>query len=184
MTCKLVIYIFSKFHFVNDHVRGRLVRMAYDRSPTYPVFASSALRQRGSGIGPLVAGVSSIVIPLATKYALPLGKEFVKHAIPEILDVFSGKKKAKAAFKSAAIKTAKKQLGAGRRRKKSSAKKKTTKKPKRSSYRGKKKKTTKRKTRKTTARKSTKKRQSRAKGKRIASNRKSFFRNVVSTEPF
>ena len=157
--------------------------MAYDRSPTYPVFASSALRQRGSGIGPLVAGVSSFVIPLATKYALPLGKEFVKHAIPEIIEVFSGKKKAKAAFRNAAIKTAKKQLGAGRTRKNKSVKKVTKKKQKASNCRGEQR-TTKRKTQKASARNSTNKRQSSAKGNRIASNRKSFFRNVVSTEPF
>ena len=94
-------------------------RMAYDY-PAYPVFASSSLRQRGSGVGPLVAGVSSVVLPIAKKYALPfakrVGKEFVRNAIPEIVDVVTGKTKAKAAVKRAAVKTVKKQLGAGGRR--------------------------------------------------------------------
>ena len=96
-----------------------------------PIFTSGTLRQRGAGIGSLVAGISSFVIPLARKYVVPVGRDFIRSAVPEILDVVSGKTKPKKALKRAAVNTAKKQLGSGKKRR-------TTKTSSTSSRRGKK----------------------------------------------
>ena len=148
--------------------------MAYDY-PTYPVFASSSLRQRGSGVGPLVAGVTSVILPLAKKYALQIakrvGKEFVRNAVPEIVDVVTGKTKAKAAVKRAAVKTVKRQLGGARRRKQQRKK-------------GRSGRTTKRKSKSTTVRRRTTKKKTRntKKTKRRYTNRDIF--SNLSGSPF
>lgn len=95
---------------------------------TLPVY-SGALRQRGAGIGSLLGGISRFVIPLARKYALPIGKEFIRNAVPELVNVLEGKSKPKSAIKRATIKTVRKQVGGGRRgvaRKTSKRKKRTT----------------------------------------------------------
>lgn len=80
-----------------------------------PVY-SGQLRQRGSGIGSLIGGVSSFVIPLAKKYALPIGRSFLRNAAPELLDVLAGKSKPRKALKRAALKTVKQQIGGGKKR--------------------------------------------------------------------
>ena len=54
-----------------------------------PVY-SGALRQRGAGIGALVAGVSTFAIPLARKYVVPIGREFIRNAAPELKKQIGG----------------------------------------------------------------------------------------------
>ena len=80
-----------------------------------PVY-SGALRQRGAGIGALAAGVSTFAIPLARKYVVPIGREFIRNAAPELINVIAGKTKPTRALKNAVLKTVKKQIGGGARR--------------------------------------------------------------------
>lgn len=75
-------------------------------------------RQRGRGLGALAQVVGRVAIPFAQKYLVPaakqIGKDFVQSAIPELGEVFKGKKKLKKALKSAGTKTLKKQVGSGK----------------------------------------------------------------------
>jgi hypothetical protein len=81
---------------------------------------SGPLRQRGAGFGALAAGVGSVAIPLLRRYAVPVvkrvGRQLLQAAIPELSAVIRGKKRGKAAIKSALKNTALKQLGGGKRR--------------------------------------------------------------------
>lgn len=97
-------------------------------------FFQGPLRQRGAGIGAILTGVKQFAIPLARRYVIPAGRELLRNAVPEILDIIAGKTKPKRAFKNAARKTVLKQMGGGRsraksRKKQSKPKRKTKKKP-------------------------------------------------------
>ncbi len=76
-------------------------------------------RQRGRGFGALATSVVRTTIPIIRKYLVPvakkIGRDIVETALPELHDVFSGKKSVKSALKTTA--TMKKQLGRGRKRK-------------------------------------------------------------------
>lgn len=81
------------------------------------VFRGATSRQYGAGLGSAVAfGVKNFVVPVAKKYGVPLAKNFLVSAAPEVLEVFGGRKKAKAAAKTVFRNTAKRQLGLGRSR--------------------------------------------------------------------
>ena len=76
-------------------------RIVANRS-TPNFYAGSTSRQYGSGVGAAIRlGLKSFVIPLAKRYGLPLAKNFLSSAAPEVLDLINGQKKPKAAFKSA-----------------------------------------------------------------------------------
>ena len=91
-------------------------RIVANRS-TPNFYAGSTSRQYGSGVGAAIRlGLKSFVIPLAKRYGLPLAKNFLSSAAPEVLDLINGQKKPKAAFKSAVKKTIKKQVGGKRLR--------------------------------------------------------------------
>ena len=116
----------------------------YTKQAQLPHFTSGYVRQRGSGIGALVAGVGRVALPFVSrvvipgartlaKYVLPtakkMGKEFISQALPEVVEVFAKRKSPKQALKSSISKTVTKQLGGGattRRRKGAKSKKKTT----------------------------------------------------------
>ncbi len=106
-----------------------------------PYFSGPA-RQRGSGIGALVAGISRFALPFAKQYVAPvakqLGRELFRQAVPELLDVVTKKKAPRQAIKQTLVKTTRKQLGRGRstrrrrrRRRQPSAVKTTNQRPKR-----------------------------------------------------
>ena len=81
-------------------------------------------RQRGRGFGALAQVIGRTAIPFLRKYVVPaakrIGADMLEFAVPEIGEVFSGRKNFKTAAKSVGKKTLKKQLGEGegsRRRK-------------------------------------------------------------------
>ena len=90
-------------------------------------YSGSTNRQYGSGLGSaLRLGLKSFVIPLAKRYGLPLAKNLVQNAAPEVLGILEGRTKPKAALKKTLRETVKKQIGSGRsrrKRKRSSTKK-------------------------------------------------------------
>ena len=90
-------------------------------------YSGSTNRQYGSGLGSaLRLGLKSFVIPLAKRYGLPLAKNLVQSAAPEVLGIIEGRTKPKAALKKTLRETVKKQIGSGRsrrKRKRSSTKK-------------------------------------------------------------
>ena len=83
-------------------------------------------RQRGSGIGALAAGVSTVAVPLIQKYAIPFvrkhvlpraikfGKDLAYEAGSEIKDVIGKKKTARHAVRDSFKRAAKRQIGSGR----------------------------------------------------------------------
>ena len=76
-------------------------------------------RQRGSGIGALVAGVGRIALPFIRKVVLPIakqfGREFLSQGVPQVLDVVAKRKTPKQALKSTLSNTVRKQIGGGGR---------------------------------------------------------------------
>ena len=63
-------------------------------------YSGSTNRQYGSGLGSaLRLGLKSFVIPLAKRYGLPLAKNLVQSAAPEVLGIIEGRTKPKAALK-------------------------------------------------------------------------------------
>ena len=76
---------------------------------------SGHFRQRGIGFGALAAGIGSVALPLARSFLLPtakrIGRELLKHGVPELLDVVSKKRSPKQALKNAVSNTIKKQTG-------------------------------------------------------------------------
>lgn len=84
-----------------------------------PYFSGPA-RQRGSGIGALVAGVGRFALPFVKQYVAPaakqFGRELIRQAVPELLDVVTKKKAPRQAIKQTLVKTTRKQLGGGRSR--------------------------------------------------------------------
>lgn len=111
----------------------------YQAQIDMPYYQGSA-RQRGHGLGALALAGIRTALPIFRKFIFPtvkrVGKDFLKSAMPEVLDVVSGKKKPRQALKRAASNTVKKQLGGGavkkRRRSKRISKKKPASGPKRS----------------------------------------------------
>ena len=79
---------------------------------------SGHYRQRGRGFGALAAGIGRVALPLARRFILTtakrIGKELLKHSIPELLDVVSSKKSPKQALKNTISNTVKKQTGGAR----------------------------------------------------------------------
>ena len=98
-------------------------------------------RQRGSGIGALVAGVGRVALPFIRKVVLPIakqfGREFLSQGIPQVLDVVAKRKTPKQALKGTISNTIRKQVGGGRvrRRKPRRRSSKPKRKPQRQSVR-------------------------------------------------
>ena len=74
-------------------------------------------RQRGRGFGALAQVIGRTAIPFLRKLVVPaaqrIGADMLEFAVPEIGEVFSGRKSFKTAAKSVGKKTLKKQLGEG-----------------------------------------------------------------------
>ena len=88
--------------------------MIAHRSPGV-YFVVSPSRQYGSGIGSAIRlGLKGFVLPIAKKYGVPLARNFIAVAAPELLKVLEGSSKPKEAFRSAAKTTIRRQLGGGR----------------------------------------------------------------------
>ena len=82
-------------------------------------YSGSTNRQYGSGLGSaLRLCLKKFVIPLAKRYGLPLAKNLVQSAAPEVLGIIEGRTKPKAALKKTLRETVKKQTGSGRSRRK------------------------------------------------------------------
>ena len=79
-------------------------------------------RQRGRGFGALAQVIGRTAIPFLRKYIVPaaqrVGADLLEFAVPEILEVVSGRKNLKTAAKSVGKQTLNKQLGEGSRRRK------------------------------------------------------------------
>jgi len=82
-----------------------------------PYFSSGHLRQRGSGIGALVAGIGRVALPFVKRVILPaakrIGRELLTQAVPELLDVIAKQKTPKQALRQTISKTVRKQIGRG-----------------------------------------------------------------------
>lgn len=91
----------------------------YSQQSQLPYFGGH-IRQRGSGIGALVAGVGRVALPFIKRVLLPaakhIGRELFRQAVPEALEVLTKRKTAKQALKDTISKTARKQVGGGTRR--------------------------------------------------------------------
>ena len=74
------------------------------------------LRQRGAGFGALALGVGRVALPLIKRYGIPLAKDLLRAAAPELLSVVEGKTKRKQAIKNVLRTTIKKQLGGARKK--------------------------------------------------------------------
>ena len=96
---------------------------SYYSNQALPHFSGRTARQRGSGIGALVAGASTIAIPLAKKYLLPVAKRFGRQllaaGVSEAGEVIARKKSARQALKGTVSRAMKSQFGGGVRKKKS-----------------------------------------------------------------
>ena len=83
-------------------------------------FFRSVGRQRGRGFGALAQIIRKTAIPFLRKYIVPAAKrvraDLLNFAVPEIAEVFSGRKNIKTAAKSAGRQTLRKQLGSGSRK--------------------------------------------------------------------
>jgi hypothetical protein len=101
-----------------------MVDTYYKQQSQQPYFSGTS-RQRGSGIGALVAGVGRIALPFFRNVILPtaktIGRELLSQALPEALEVISKRKTPKQALKSTIRKTISKQIGRGRKRSSSSS---------------------------------------------------------------
>lgn len=88
----------------------------YANQVNAPYFRGSA-RQRGRGFGSVALTVGRAAIPLIRKFVLPaakrMGKTALELAVPELMEIATGKTKPKAAAKRIAKATLKKQLGGG-----------------------------------------------------------------------
>ena len=77
-------------------------------------------RQRGRGFGALAQVIGRTTMPFLRKYIVPaakrVGADLLDFAVPEIAEVFSGRKNIKTAAKSVGRQTLRKQLGEGSRR--------------------------------------------------------------------
>ena len=94
---------------VNYHTN----RIIAHRSPG-GYFVGSPSRQYGSGIGSAIRlGLKGFVLPIAKTFGVPLARNFIGAAAPELLKVLEGSSKPKEVFRSAAKTTIRKQLGGG-----------------------------------------------------------------------
>ena len=86
-------------------------------------------RQRGRGIGALVAGVGRVALPFMRKVLLPMakqvGKEFLTQAGPEFMEVMAQRKTPTQALKQTIVKTVRKQVGRGVKKKQAAKRKRT-----------------------------------------------------------
>ena len=93
--------------------------MAASRQVEIP-YCRAVGRQRGRGFGALAQVIGRTAIPFLRKYVVPaakrIGADMLEFAVPEIGEVFSGRKSFKTAAKSVGKKTLKNQLGKGSRR--------------------------------------------------------------------
>ena len=89
----------------------------YQAQVQMPYFRGTA-RQRGRGLGSLAFAIGRTALPIMKKYvftaAKRIGKSIIENAVPELIEVASGRAKPKEALKRAAKKTVKAQLGSGR----------------------------------------------------------------------
>ena len=76
--------------------------------------------QRGRGFGAPVQIIGRTAIPVLRKYIVPaakrVGADLLEFAVPELADVFSGKKNFKTAAKNVGRQTLRKQLGCGKQK--------------------------------------------------------------------
>ena len=83
-------------------------------------------RQRGRGFGALAQVIGRTAIPFLRKYIVPaakrVGADLLEFAVPEVAEVFSGRKNFKTAAKSVGTETLRKQLGEGSHRQMGSSK--------------------------------------------------------------
>ena len=74
-------------------------------------------RQRGLGFGAFAQVIGRTAIPFLREYIVPaakrVGADLLEFAVPEIAEVFSGRKNIKTAAKSVGRQTLRKQLGSG-----------------------------------------------------------------------
>jgi hypothetical protein len=93
----------------------------YQQQSQTPYFSGHA-RQRGSGIGALVAGIGRVALPFVKRVVLPfakrIGRELFTQGAPEILDVIAKRKTPKQALRQTISNTVRKQVGGGRPKKK------------------------------------------------------------------
>ena len=77
-------------------------------------------RQRGRGFGALAQVIGRTAVPFVKKFIVPaarrVGADLLVFAVPEMAEVFSGKKNLKSAAASVGKKTLRKQLGGGSKR--------------------------------------------------------------------
>ena len=92
----------------------------YYRNQAQSPYYRGQIRQRGSGIGALVAGLGRVALPIFRNVILPMaknvGKELIKQGVPELMDVIGNQKTPKDALRSTVSKTFSGQLGRGRSR--------------------------------------------------------------------
>ena len=96
---------------------------AYYQQQAQTPYFSGHVRQRGSGIGALVAGVGRVALPFIKRVLFPaakrFGRELLTQALPEVLDVVTKRKTPKQALQQTVRKTVRKQVGGGRKRRRS-----------------------------------------------------------------
>ena len=75
-------------------------------------------RKRGRAFGAFAQVIGRTAIPFLRKYIVPpakrVGADLLEFAVPEVVDVISGKKNLKTAAKSVGKQTLRKQLGGGK----------------------------------------------------------------------
>lgn len=80
-------------------------------------YYSGRTRQRGSGIGAVVGGLSRFALPIIKNILFPaakqIGRDFVTQALPEAVDVITKRKTPKEALKQSVRKTVRAQFGRG-----------------------------------------------------------------------
>ena len=93
--------------------------MVASRQVEIPYYRA-VVRQRGKGFGALAQVIGRTGIPFLRKYVVPaakrVGVDMLEFAVPEIGEVFSGRKSFKTAAKSVGKKTLRKQLVKGKNR--------------------------------------------------------------------
>jgi hypothetical protein len=93
---------------------------AYYQQQSQTPYFSGHVRQRGSGIGALVAGVGRVALPFIRRVILPaakrIGRELFSQALPQAIEVIAKRKTPKQALKQAISNTVRKQIGGGTRR--------------------------------------------------------------------
>ena len=97
---------------------------AYYQQQSQLAHFGGAIRQRGSGIGALVAGIGRVALPFIRRVIIPtakrIGRDLISQAIPEAIEVLSQRKTPKQALKQKITNTVRKQVGAGKRKRRRS----------------------------------------------------------------